>query len=470
MRSCISLACVLGLGMATVGAAAAQQWSRFRGPNGTGVSREEGLPDQLDISANVEWKLAIDGGTSSPVIWKDTLFLSSFSDTKRQLQCIDTGTGKVRWTRSVDKVRDENVTPVNGPATCTPVTVGKHVVVFFPDAALLCYSMAGELQWQRDLGPFKSMHGIANSPIIVGNLVIQLIDQLQGSYIAACDVATGKPAWKVDRIDALTGGFSTPSVYRPAADKTLVMATGARGLFAYDAKAGNNVWSVPGVSNSPVTIPVLWKSQAILCEPVGKVESFSMLSRMDRNKDGKIDMEEAKRSVAMSRFLHRIDTDWGNGDGVVDEAEWNAAFGATVGKGGLVSVALHGAATADQVKVQWTYTKSIPYIASPVVYRNVIYIIQDGGILTAVDPRSGKAIKRGRLKKGGAKFYSSPVAGDGKVYLIDTAGQVTVVSAAGAEWSELSTTKLDAPCFATPAIAGKRIFVRTNKSLFCFAP
>lgn len=452
-----------------VGVVHAQSWDRFRGPNGTGTCQATGLPSTLSPDQNVAWKIASGNGSSSPIISGDSLYFTSFDEATRYLHCVDAATGKSRWQRAVKQVRDETASRPNGPATCTPATDGTYVVAFYPDTALVCYSTAGDLLWRQEVGPFHSMHGIANSPILVNGLVIQLVDQLQESYIAAYDAATGKPMWKVDRIDGLTGGYSTPSLYQPQDGEPLAVASGARGLFAYRAATGDVAWSVPGVANAPVTVPVIWKSCAFLCEPVGTVEPISMLAPLDKNKDGKITLEEAKRSIPMYRFLERIDKTWGNDDGVIVESEWNKAFGSTVNKGGLVAVALAAPQHADQVTVKWTYRKSVPYVSSPVIYGDVLYIIADGGILTAVEPVSGKALKRARLKKGGGKFYASPVAADGKVFLLDTSGRVTVVRAGGTDWDELSTTTLGEPCFATPAIAGGRIYVRTAKSLFCFA-
>jgi len=460
---------VLCVAAVFVGVARGQSWDRFRGPNGTGTCQAAKLPSTLAPDQNVSWKIAAGNGSSSPIVRGDALYFTSYEGNARRLHCVDAATGKTRWQRAVEKTRDETASRPNGPATCTPVTDGKRVVMFCPDTALLCYSTSGELLWRQEVGPFHSMHGIANSPILVNNLVVQMVDQLQESCIAAYDLTTGKPAWKVDRIDGLTGGYSTPSLYVPQDGDPLIVASGARGLYGYHAASGAVAWSVPGVANAPVTVPVMWKSHAILCEPVGTVEPITMLAPLDKNKDGKYSLEEVRRNVPMYRFLQRIDKTWGNDDGTVVESEWDKAFGSTVNKGGLVSISLADSTHADKVKVQWTYRKSVPYVSSPVVYDDVLYFIRDGGILTSMDPVSGKVLKRARLKKGGRKFYASPVAADGKVFLIDTAGQVTVVRAAGSDWAELSTTTLGAPCFATPAIAGNRIYVRTAKTLYCFA-
>jgi len=170
---------------------AAEDWPRFRGVNGSGVSTSKGLPDAIGPETNVAWSIDVQAGTSSPVIVAGKLFVTSFDGEDRIVQCLDAKTGQELWRQSVKKVRDENMSPPNGPATCTPAADEHNVLVFFPDAALLCYSTTGELRWRAEVGPFHSMHGIANSPILVGNKVLLLADQIQGSYIAAYDLASG---------------------------------------------------------------------------------------------------------------------------------------------------------------------------------------------------------------------------------------------------------------------------------------
>jgi outer membrane protein assembly factor BamB len=169
----------------------------------------------------------------------------------------------------------------------------------------------------------------------------------------------------------------------------------------------------------------------------------------------------------MFRLLERIDREWGNGDAVVEAPEWEKAFGRFVNKGGLVAVDVGDAGGTPETQVRWSYRKTVPYVASVLVLDNILYFVQDGGIVAAVDCGSGQVLKRERLRKGGNRFYASPVAADGKVFLLDTDGQMTVLKA-GAEWEVLATNSLGEPCFATPAICDGRIYVRTMRSLYCF--
>ena len=462
------------IGLALVGTLVAwertsgEDWPRFRGPNGTGVSTSTNLPSEIAPDKNVKWSIEVQQGTSSPIVVGGKLFLASYKDDDRTLQCLDAKTGQELWRQTSQKAREENFNRLNGPATCTPAADADHVVVLFPDVGLLCYSLTGELKWRTEVGPFYSMHGMANSPIIAGDKVILLADLVKDSHIAAYDLADGHQVWKDGRLDGVTGGFSTPGVIADAQGAQSIITVGAEGLLAYKIESGEQLFSVPGVSNAPVTVPIICGTSVYLCEPVGEILPMSQYTKdMDANDDGKLSLEEVKRSVAFYRMLENMDLRWGNKDGVVEEAEWNAAFGSMLDKGGLAAVQLPQPDAATP-SVRWTYTKAVPYIPSPVCYNDVLYIIQDqGGVFMSVNPADGSELKKERLKKGGKDFYASPVAGDGKVYVVDRSGRLTVLKAA-TEWEELSSADFGEAIDATPAICDGLIYLRTPTKLYCF--
>jgi outer membrane protein assembly factor BamB len=300
--------------------------------------------------------------------------------------------------------------------------------------------------------------------------VILLADLVNDSHIAAFDLSDGHQVWKVGRLDGITGGFSTPGVITDAQGAPSIITVGAEGLLAYKPDTGDQVFSVPGVSNVPVTVPVVSGTSVYLCEPVGEIEPMGQYMKdpqdMDADDDGKLSLEEVKRSVAFYRMLKNMDERWGNKDGMVEEAEWNAAFGSMLDKGGLVAVQLPQPDVATP-SVRWTYTKAVPYIASPLCYNDVLYIIRDSGVFMSVNPADGSEVKKDRLKKGGKVFYASPVAGDGKVYVVDRSGRATVLKA-GAEWEELSSADFGEEIDATPAICDGLIYLRTPTKLYCF--
>jgi outer membrane protein assembly factor BamB len=442
-------------------------WPRFRGVNGAGVSSSHGLPVEFGPGKNVLWKVDAPHGSSSPIISNGLLFFSSYSGDERTLHCLDAATGKVRWTRSVKKVRTETATPPNGPATPTPVAKADAVYVFFPDAGVVAYSLSGDEKWRVDLQPFHSMHGIASSLIAVDDLVIVVADQLAGSYITALKADSGKVAWKQERVDGLAGGYSTPAVYKPASGATQLIVSGPLEVVGYDAGTGKRLWWISGVTNAPISLPVIWHDRVFVCEELGELLPFSILAPFDKNKDGKISLEEVKSNIPISRLIERIDKGWGKHNGVVGAEEWDKAFGSFVNKGGLVAIELGGLGDATKTNVKWSYQKGMPSIPSALIYDDLVYLIKDGGILSAVDATNGKLVKQARLKTPGKTYDASPVAADGMIYLVDATGAMSVIKA-GRDWKQIATNDLGDNCVATPAISDGRLYVRTGKSLYCF--
>jgi outer membrane protein assembly factor BamB len=449
------------------GARGGEDWPRFRGKNGSGVSTSRGLPADFGSGKDVRWKVASSHGSSSPIVAGGQLYFSSFDGDQRTLHCLDAATGKVHWAQTVKRIRQENATPPNGPATPTPVTNGDFVFVLYPDVGVICYTAAGVERWRIDMQPFHSMHGIASSLMTIDNLVIVLADQLAGSYIAALKIENGQIAWKSERADGLTGGYSTPSVYHPKNGPPQLIVSGPLEVVAYDPLTGKRLWWINGVTNSPISVPVIWHDRVFVCEDVGEAVPFSLMASFDKNKDGKISLDEVKSNVPMKRLVERIDSGWGNHSGAIGAAEWDKAFGGMVNKGGLVALDLGGSGDATQTHVRWSYRKGMPTIPSALVYDDLVYVVKDGGILSAFEAETGKLVKQARLKPGGHQVDASPVAADGLIYLVDADGWLSVVKA-GRDWQQVKTIELGEPCVATPAIADGRLYVRTSKSLFCF--
>jgi outer membrane protein assembly factor BamB len=444
-----------------------EDWPRFRGVNGTGVSASHNLPIEIGPKKNLVWKIASPKGSSSPIIAGGQLYFSSYEGKQRTLHCLDPATGKTRWTRSVTKLREENATPPNGPATPTPASDGKQVFVLYPDAGVVCYTPSGQEKWKVDLQPFRSMHGIGSSLMTVDGLVIVVADQLADSYMTALNAETGKQVWKSDRLDGVTGGYSTPSVYQAADGSKRLVVSGPLEVVGYDPATGKRLWWISGVTNAPISVPIVWHDRVFVCEALGEPIPFSLMASADKNKDGKISLEEVKSNVPMTRLVERIDKGWGNHTGVIGPAEWDKAWATMLNKGGLVALQLGGTGDVTKTNIRWTYGKGMPSISSPVIYDDLIYVVRDGGILTTFEAASGKLLKQARLQGHGRQYYASPIAADGKIFLIDTEGGLSVVKA-GCDWTTLATSELGEACWATPAISDGRLYVRTDKSIYCF--
>lgn len=457
-------------GLAAPGDAPAHsaEWNRFRGPNGSGVSASTGLPSTVTPTDNVAWKIEIGKGASSPIISGGRLFFSSFDDKERFLESRDAATGEPQWKLSIPSSEVKvSFTPPNGPATVTPITDGERVFAFFPDAGLIAAKVDGTELWRLPLAPSGGMHGIASSLTIAGDKLILLADVLEGSFIAAYECESGKPVWKKDRFNGFTGGHSTPTIYEPGDGSRQLLVFGPTGLVAYAPDNGERVWWVTSVGFAPVGVPILDGNRVIVSEPVFESMPFAVVAGADKNKDGIISKEEIGDDPGGKNFYGKIDSESGNGDGDVTEAEWDKSQEGTKGKGGLAAIELGGKDDVTGTHIKWSYRKQVPYIPSVLLYDGVLYMSQDGGLVTTFDPETGEIIKRGRLKEGGGQFWASPVAADRKVYLINTEGKLTVLKA-GKEWEELSFGDLGEQALATPAIANGRLYVRTEKTLWCF--
>ena len=192
-------------------AAPVSDWSRFRGPNGSGLSDARGLPTTFGPSQNVVWKLELPEGFSSPVIAGTRLFLTGFRDDALLTFAVDRTTGKLLWERPAPRARKEKLDPRNHPAAASAATDGQRVFVFFGDYGLLAYDVNGRELWRRPLGPFNNIYGMGASPIVVDDVVILACDQSTGSFIAAFDKKSGRERWRTPRPEARSG-HTTPKV------------------------------------------------------------------------------------------------------------------------------------------------------------------------------------------------------------------------------------------------------------------
>jgi outer membrane protein assembly factor BamB len=446
--------------------ATAGDWDRFRGPNGLGVSTSEKAPSALDPEKNRVWHVECPQGISSPIVSDGKIFLTGEEGDNRFVFCVDAKDGKTIWTQSVSKTRAELATKPNSASTPTAAVDDKSVYAFFPDFGLVAYSHQGEEKWKTPLGPFHSFHGISSSPIVVGNHVIVLADQLQDSFLAGYDRETGKEVWKVVRQDGAIGGYSTPTIRKLANGEAELIVTGPFDICGVNPATGKVHWSMEGATNAPISAPVLISDhELVVCEPSFEQNPFPIqqLLPLDTNKDGKLQLSELEKNIRLFRIGKRVDQSWGNSDGEVTSEEIDKAFARFVGGGGLVLVDLN-----EPAKIKWSYKKTTPHVPSTLLVDDVLYFILDGGIFNSVNLETGEIIKKARVE-GGKKYYASPVTAAGKIYLADIEGNTAVIEAA-AEWKVLSTTSLGEPCYATPAIVDGRVYIRTAGHLSCFAP
>ena len=277
--------------------------------------------------------------------------------------------------------------------------------------------------------------------------------------------------WKTDRAE-FPRSYATPIVWQVDGRRQIVVP-GTLRVAGYDLESGQELWTVQGLSRLVNMTPVVGNDNTLYvagwaaggdAEDRIRPEPFvDLVARQDANKSGTLELSEIPDGPFQSRFP-QIDRDK---DGHITEVEWET-MRAIFERADNVIVAIRpgGQGNITETHVLWKQRKFLPYIPSPLYYQGVLFMVKDGGILSTLDVRTGKPIKQGRAA-GNGDYYCSPVAGDGKVYLISQDGELTVISAEG-QWQVLATAKFDEQVHATPAIVGGRIFVRTASQLYCF--
>ena len=446
-------------------------WPRFRGPNGSGIQDTGGLPAQISATSNVLWKSALPPGYSSPIVSGDRIFVTAFEGDKLLTIALDRATGREQWRRESPRERREKLDRRNGPASPTPAADGKNVYVFFPDYGLLSYTFEGAERWRTPLGPFNNVYGMGGSPVLAGDLVVLVCDQNRGSFAAGFRQSDGREVWRTPRPEALSG-HSTPIVYEPSGGPLQVVAPGSFRMDSYAAATGEIVAWVNG-------LPGEMKSGPVLAGDTIYVNGFStpendagrqvtvppfaeVLARQDADKNGRISLAEVPDERTRRLFVF-ADLDE---DGSLDAAEWRIWAAGAASENGLLAFRAGG--RGDQTgALRWRYSRSVPQLPTTLVYRGVVYMINDGGILTTFDAATGKVLSQSRLRGAIDNYYASPVGGDGKVYIVSQSGVVVVLDAARGQ-EILSTGELGDEVFATPAIAGGRVFIRTRGALYCF--
>lgn len=437
---------ILILVVGTIGSAAqrpdARPWPAFRGPAASGVADGQDPPLEWDVDsrASVLWETAIPGASnSSPIVWGDRLFLAtavsgSGTDTLRagisgdirsledrsehvwHLYAIDTASGSVLWDREVHRgVPGVMRHPKGSQASSTPVTDGERVVVLFGTIGLLAaYDFDGELIWQDDIGVIDSAAyndptahwGHSSSPIIYDDMVIVQADGQEDPFIAAYALEDGRQIWKTDRGEDLSS-WGTPAIATgPEGDELIANGTVIRG---YDPHTGEEFWSLG--PNSYITIPT---------PVVGP------------------DLVYVTGGYQPIRPIYAV----------------------RPGARGDISP---GAGTGSNAAVRWSVDRDGPYIPTPLLYGDLLYVLRINGVLAAYDADTGEEVYRVRVGTG--TFTASPVASDGRIYVANEDGQV-FVAAAGEEYRELAVNEMGSMIMATPAISGGRMYIRTLNSIF----
>ena len=458
-----------GLAIARVDAT---DWPQFRGVHGSAFDPSgDKLPAEIGPDQNQIWKTPLPPGHSSPIVVGNRIFVTGIRDKKLLTIGLDRQTGKQQWESEAPYERLEAIHRIGSYAQSTPCADADFVFSFFGSSGLYCHDHSGKLIWKRLMGPFVNDFGAASSPILVGERLILCQDHDLDSFLLCVDRRTGELIWKTDRSEFLRNSC-TPVLWNNEGRLQIVVAATLR-VVGYDLETGKEAWTVRGISRTVVSSPSVgvdgnlylagWAAGGDEAERI-RVEPFDdVVLLKDKDKNGTIEEAELSEGPVYQRYS-QADR---NKDGHLTRTEYElfrSLF--DQGKNLLLSIKPGAVGDATETHVRWTYPKQVPFCASPLLFNGLLFTIKDGGILQCLNANTGKSVKPLRLEANGS-YYASPVAGDGKIYLVDETGRLTVVSA-NEDLKLLHTTEMKEDVYATPAIVDGRIYLRTSSGLYCF--
>lgn len=390
----------------------AGQWSGHRGAMLQGVSADDSLPVHFAPGVNTRWVVALPGtGNSSPTVIGDCVFLTLLCQgdpPELAVLCWNRLSGQLQWEQRLGPPAGRTHSK-NGHASATVATDGERVYATFGSRGVFCFSMDGQLLWNTPLETLDHPWGHASSPVLAGDLVIQLADGSHGSVLLALNCHTGEIVWATERES--TGSWTTPALVPVTRDgqrhwEIVVNGTGSTNgtagyVIAYDPGTGEELWRVRGTTDIPCPTAIVGESLVV----------------------------------------------------------------STSGKNGpIIAIRPGGIGDVSDSHVAWRLPWGGPSVPTGVIKNGRLYLISDGGIMRCLDVAQGHTLWEKRLHRG---YSASLVAGGDKIYAVSEGGDVHVLAASD-RYEPLGVNHLRERCLATPAIAYGDLLLRTEQHLYCF--
>jgi outer membrane protein assembly factor BamB len=429
-------------------AVSSPNWPSFRGAGARGVAEGQSPPIKWKVAkdsaqhVNVKWIADVPGlGLSSPAIWDDHIYLTSAVSDKAKnelktglygdvdsveencefdfmLYCFSKSNGKMLWSQKCNSaIPAVKRHAKSSHANPTVATDGKHVIAFFSSEGLYCFDREGKQIWTKELGKLDSgwfydasyQWGFGSSPIIFENMVIVQCDIQQGSFVTALSLETGAELWRSERNEIPS--WSTPTVHR-FGDLPMLLTHATKAARAYDARNGEELWSLSKHSEIVVPTPFVAHDLIFIASGYSPVQPIAAIRPTARG--------ELKLS----------------------------------------------AKEPSNEQIAWSTMRHGPYMPSPIVYGDYLYVCSNAGVLACYRATTGEEVYRKRMtaRGGSLAFTASPLAADGHLYLAAEDGRVLVVKA-GPEYELVSTNKSGGSILATPAISTGCLIIRTEKRL-----
>ncbi|MEW4451701.1 PQQ-binding-like beta-propeller repeat protein [Bremerella sp. JC817] len=396
----------------TTSSLSAQQWTRFRGPNGSGIAPAADIPSAPQPS-DFNWKVKLPGlGHSSPSIWGNRVFLMSADPDSglRYVVCLDAQTGKTIWQKEF-AAGASHLHSKSSYASCSPAVDDMHLYVAWADdeqTILMALNHDGETSWRIDLGPWVSQHGFGTSPIVLDDKVIislmQLGDEgkLRGrpigkSRLVAFDRKTGERVWEVER-ESDVAAYSVPCLYEGKdGQKMLICNSSAHGIAGHDPETGKQLWNEKVFNMRSVSSPVV--AGNLVLGSSGSGGGGNTISAVDPN--------------------------------------------------------------GGEPKLVWKMARQASYVPTPVAYEGKLFVWYDKGIVSCLDAATGKVLGQKRI---GGNYYGSPVLVGDRLFCISEEGNLVVVSA-DTNLEVLGETSLGEGSESTPSISDGVMYLRTYSHL-----
>ena len=403
----------LALSLTACGSVSAENWSRFRGPNGQGISSEVNLPVQWTAQDNVAWKTSIPGnGWSSPIVYDDYVFLTTATEegTSCRVICVKRDDGSIAWNTEVHRQVPGAKRRQNSYATPTPVTDGERVYAVFYDGTVVAVDFSGNPVWKNSEVKFFSLHGLGASPVIAHEQLIMPFDgssrdnqrvgwktPWEKAVVLSLDTATGSVRWKAKRGESRVGHV-TPILVDSGAQ---IISAGGDRVQGFDARTGKRVWSIysqgEGVTPSPVV-----------------------------------------------------------GNGLIFTS---SGFEAPT----IRAIRLGGEGDVTETHIDWEQKKGVPALASPLYLHPYLYTITRDNILHCIQAATGDIVWLRRLK---GTHSASPVLADGRIYVLSEEG-VTLVLRPGSRYDEVARNEIGETCLASMAVSQGQFYIRSSENLYC---
>ena len=467
-------------------AATPSDWPQFRGPGGLAVAADTPIPTAFGPEESVLWKAPVPDGHSSPCLVDDRIFVTGFREGKNVALALDRSNGEVVWERSFEAEEPgPYFHPDAAPASPSPVSDGELVIFYFGNYGLVALDWDGELLWEKRMPSPGFAFGVSASPLLAEGFLILPRDGAPEAALLALDASDGTEVWRVNRF-GYRESHGSPFLWRHPGGSELIVS-GTNRLGSFDLNTGKERWTLDGMTAFPCTTPTadddtLYFAAWSTSNATGRsfweggfarsleltdaeVEDPTLLfKRLDADADGKVALSEMPECRAKDAFMF-FDQD---GSGSLEVGEFAAPPTDAGGQNIMVAVARAEGDEPIEERVRWSWSRGLPYVSSPLLYRGRLWLFKSGGIVTSLDAATGEAVIDRKRLSDRSEYYMSPVGAAGHVLVGSAEGTLYLIDAEAEELTIEHEVVFDEGLMATPAVVDGTVYLRTKATLWAF--